>query len=213
MRVRLERVGAICGILFVVGQLVAQGFIQVGGSEPPFDASSKEIVEFFEDRDIVLFNIGSYLSTLSLVLLVGFLGSLWNFLRRAEGEPGWLTIVAVGSGLGVVALLLGGGAWHLAVFRIEEGLDPQVARLLFDLGNFTFATSWVLFGTLTLSVALASLWLAALPKWLGWSGLIVGIGLLTAPTYWTNQAAFAPYALFWVWLVALSVVLFRRARA
>ena len=101
----------------------------------------------------------------------------------------------------------------MAVFRIDEGLDPQIARLLFDLGNFTFATSWVLFGTLAISVAVAALWLTAFPKWLGWMGLVVGIGLITAPLYWTSSVAFAPYVVFWVWIVSLSVVIFRRARA
>ena len=212
MKVSPERIGAIGGVLFVALQLVGQSLIQVGGSEPSFDATSQEIVEFFESRNTVLFNIGSYLSVLSLIALLGFLGSLWNVLRRAEGEPGWVSLVAVGAGLGVVALLFGGGAWHLAVFRIDEGLDPQIARLLFDLGNFTFATSWVLFGALALSAAAASLWLAAFPRWLGWTGLIVGIWLVTAPIYWTSPVAFAPYVLFWVWLVSLSVVLFRRAK-
>ena len=210
---RLEQLGAAGGILFPVLQLIGQSLIQVGGSEPSFDASSQEIVEFFKARNTLLFNIGGYLSTLSLIALLGFLGSLWGVLRRTEGEPGWLSLVAVGAGLGVVALLFGAGAWFLAVFRIDEGLDPQIARLLFDLGNLTFATSWVLFGALALSVAAASLLLAVFPRWLGWTGLIVGIWLITAPIYWTSQVAFIPYVLFWVWLVSLSVVMFRRARA
>ena len=186
MDVRLQRFGAIGGILFVALQLIGQGLIQVGGSEPRFDASSQEIVEFFQERNSTLFNIGSYLSTLSFIAMLGFLGSLWNILRRAEGEPGWISLVAVGAGVGVIAHLLGGGAWHLAVFRIDEGLDPQIARLLFDIGNFAFATSWTLFGALALSVAAASLWLAAFPKWLGWAGLVIGVGLITAPIYWTS---------------------------
>ena len=76
----------------------------------------------------------------------------------------------------------------------------------------SLATSWVLFGALALSVAAASLSLAAFPRWLGWTGLIVGIWLITAPTYWTSPVAFTPYVLFWIWLVSLSVVIFRRAK-
>ena len=56
--------------------MVGQSLIQVGGPEPSFAAPAHEIVAFFEDRDSVLFNIGSYLSTLSLLPLLGFLGSL-----------------------------------------------------------------------------------------------------------------------------------------
>ena len=207
---RLEQLGAAGGILFVVLQLVAQSLIQVGGGEPSFDASAEEIVAFFDARDTLLFNIGSYLSTLSVIPLLGFLASLRGTLRRAEGDAGWLTLVATGAGLLFLALVASGGFWHIAVFRIE-GLDPQVARLLFDLGNFNFATMWVMLGTLVFTVGLAAIWFGAFPRWLGWMGLVVGIGLVIARIFWITTVAFAPYVLFWVWLMALSVVMFRRA--
>ena len=132
------------------------------------------IVAFFEATDTLLFNIGGYLMALSVIPMLGFLASLRGALRRAEGEAGWLTLVATGAGLLFLALLVGGGFWHHAVFRID-GLDPQIARLLFDLGNFNFATMWVTLGTLVLTVGLASIWFGAFPKWLGWMGLVVGI--------------------------------------
>ena len=209
---RLEQLGAVGGVLFVALQIVGQLFIQVGGSEPAFDASAAEIVEFFEARDSTLFYIGSYLSTLSIIPMLGFLATLRSAMRRAEGEGGWLTLTATGAGLLVLALVAGGGFWHLAVFR-NEGLDPQIARLLFDLGNFTFATIWVVLGALVISVGLSAVGYAAFPKWLGWTGLVVGIGLVVARVFWTSQAAFTPYVLFWAWLIALSVVMFRRAKA
>ena len=73
--------------------------------------------------------MGDYLSTLSLIAFVWFLGSLWSALSRAEGEPAWLSFVAAASGLMIVAAVSGGGGWPLAVFRSDEGLDPQIARL------------------------------------------------------------------------------------
>ena len=82
---RLGQVGAAGGILFIVLQLIGQGLIQVGGSEPSFDASSQEIVEFFEARDTLLFSIGGYLSALSLIALLGFLGSLRGVLPSGRG--------------------------------------------------------------------------------------------------------------------------------
>ena len=211
-QIRLQQIGAAGGILFIVLQLVGQFLIQVGGREPSSDASAQEIVAFFEAKDTLLFNMGSYLSTLSLIPLLGFLASLRGALRSAEGEAGWLTLVATGAGLLFLALLAGGGFWHIAVFRID-GLDPQVARLLFDLGNFNFATMWVTLGALVFTVGLAVIWFEAFPRWLGWMGLVVGIGLVIARIFWTSTAAFTPYVLFWVWLAALSVVMFRRARA
>ena len=58
-------------------QFLAQGLIQVGGSEPSFNASAEEILDFFLNRDRVLFNIGGILSVFSFILFLWFLGVLW----------------------------------------------------------------------------------------------------------------------------------------
>jgi hypothetical protein len=44
-------------------------------------------------------------------------------------------------------------------------------------------------------------------------GLVVGVGLVVALKFWTSMVAFTPYVLFWVSLAAISVVMYRRARA
>ena len=207
---RLQQAGAIGGVLFVVLQLVSQSLIQVGGSEPSFSAQAAEIVDFFEARNEALFNIGGYLSLLSFIPLLGFIASLRAAMRVEGHEAGWLTFVATGAGLLFLALLAGGGFWHHAVFRLD-GLDPQISRLLFDLGNFNFANMWVVMGTLVLAVGLSAIWQGTFPKWLGWSGVVVGIGLILARIFWTEMIAFTPYVLFWVWLIAVCVVIFRRA--
>ena len=196
---------------FVFLQLVSQSLIQVGGSEPSFSAPAAEIVDFFEARNEALFNIGGYLSLLSFIPLLGFIASLRAAMRVGEGDAGWLTFVATGAGLLFLALLAAGGFWHHAVFRLD-GLDPQISRLLFDLGNFNFANMWVVMGTLVLAVGLSAIWQGTFPKWLGWSGVVVGIGLILARIFWTETIAFTPYVLFWVWLIAVCVVIFRRAK-
>ena len=146
-QIRFQRAGAIGGVLFVVLQLVSQFLIQTGGSEPSFSAPADEIVDFFEARNKALFNAGGYLLLLSFIPLMGFIASLRVAMRVGEGDAEWLTFVATGAGLLFLALLAGGGFWHHAVFRLE-GLDPQISRLLFDLGNFNFANMWVVMGTL-----------------------------------------------------------------
>jgi hypothetical protein len=110
----------------------------------------------------MLFNVGSYLLTLSAIPILGFLASLRGALRSAEGEDGWLTIVATGAGLLFLALLAGGGFWHIAMFR-NEGIDQQIARLLFDLGNFNLVSMWVMLGALLLAVGIATLRFRAFP--------------------------------------------------
>jgi len=207
---RLEQVAAAGGIAFVVLESMGQGLIQMGGAEPAFGAPADEIMAFFLARDETLFNWGGYLSLLSFIALLWFLGALWAAMRRAEGDPALLSMVAFGSGLVGVAALTG-GTWAMAVFRIREGLDPQVGRTLYDLGNFAFATSWVFYASLLLAAGVAAILYRTLPRWLGWASIIVAVGLLAGRIIWTSQAAFVPWVLFWLWLIIVSVILIRRA--
>lgn len=211
MYTRFIKWGGIAGIAYPIMQLIAQGLIQVGGAEPAFTASSQEILEFFQNRDATLFTIGGYLSALSLVVFLWFLGALWRELRLAEGDPGWLSMIAIGAGL-VTASAFNVGGWSLAIFRLNEGLDPQIAQLLFDEGNFNFANTWVSLGGMLLAAGIVFREAGTYPRWLGGGSILLAIGLILARALWTSQIAFLPYVLFWVWMIALGVYLLRHPK-
>jgi hypothetical protein len=205
----LKKVGAAAGIAYPVLQMFAQGLIQIGGAEPPFTASSQEILNFFQTRNLALFQVGGYLSVLSAVVFIWFLGALWDTLQAEEGGSGWLSIIAVGSGL-ATAVSLHDGGWYLAIFRISDGVDPQIARLLFDQGNLNFANSWVTIGSMVLAAGLIFKGSDYFPKWLGWASILLVVGLFLARVIWTSQLAFAPYVLYWGWMITLGVILMRK---
>lgn len=202
----------ISGLLATVLVFGAQALIQVGGNEPPFDATAAETADFFATRDRVLFAAGSYLTVVALLVFVWFLGGAWALLQRAEGEPAWRSTIALGSGIVFVAGTLSGG-WELAAFRADQGLDPQLARFAFDMGNLWFASSWVAIAGFLLATAWVILEAHSLPRWLGWWALVAGIGLLGARAAWTSPIWFLPYALFWLWVVTVSLLLIRRRGA
>ncbi len=209
---RFFQLGAAGGILFVVLQLAGQALIQIGGSEPAFSAPADEILAFFMNRDLDLAQAGGFLSTLSLITFFWFLGAFWAALRAREGEPGWLSLIAFGSGLAGLATVLNGGGWELALFRLEEGLDAETARLLFDQGNLTFANFWVALASMLLPAAVVIIKRGALSRWLGWYGLVLAVILLAARAFWAGPPGliFIPYMLFWIWLIAASVALIRQ---
>lgn len=211
---RWEQIGASGGIVFVVLQLASQALIQIGGSEPPFDAPAAEIETFFINRDIQLATIGAILAVLSIIPFLWFLGALWARLRRHEGEPGWLSLVALVSGAAGAAVILGGGGgWELAILRLDEGLEAETLLLLFDQGNQAFATFWVALAGMLLAAGVVVLRDGGLPRWLGWFGLLLALALLAVRFVWFTASGikFMPYMLFWVWLIAASIVLIRRA--
>jgi len=211
-----RKTGAWGAIAFVILQLVGQSLIQIGGAEPAFNAGAGEIMEFFEARNVALFNAGGYLSIVSMIAFLWFLGGLWATLREAEGSPAWLSLVAGGSGaVGVAVVSAGGAAWGLAVFRLEEGLDPAMARLLFDQGNLAFANFWVFLAGLLLATAVVVLRRGGLPRWLGWFAAAAAVALLVGRAFWASPSGmiFVPYMLFWIWLIATGVAMLRRRDA
>jgi hypothetical protein len=101
-----------------------------------------------------------------------------------------------------------------AKFRRGEGLDPQIARLLFDQGNFAFANAWVMLASLSLASGVVAIRTGALPRWLGWAGVLITAGLIAARAVWTSsQLVFIPFLFGYLWLITTSVVLIRCARA
>ena len=207
MTVRFIKWGAIAAIAYPIMQLAAQGLIQVGGREPAFTASAQETLEFFQTRDTTLFSIGGYLSALSVIAFL-FLGALWSELRGAEEDSGWISVIAIGSGL-VATSAYNVGGWSLALFRINEGLDAQIAQMLFDEGNFNFANTWVSLGSMLLAAGIVFREAGTYPKWLGGGSILLAVGLILGRALWTSQIAFLPYTLFWVWMIAFGIYLLR----
>lgn len=204
----LPRSTGAAGIVTVVLLFGAQGLLQIGGGEPAFDAPAETVVEFFEARSPGLFALGSYLSVLGLVAFLWFLGGLYAMLRDHEWPRPWRSTIALISGVLFVASVIVGG-WQLAVFRVDEGLDPQLARFIFDLGNLSFANGWVALGSLALASGWVMLSSRGFPRWLGWLAVVAGVGLVAARAVWTTPVWFAPYTLLWLWVIMLSVLLLR----
>ncbi len=124
-----------------------------------------------------------------------------------------MSMIAFGSGLLAVDAILGGGGWALAIFRIDESLSPEMARLLFDQGNFSFATYWVALASLLLATSVVAILDGAFPGWLGWYGVVTAVTLLIGRIFWDlcSGVIFIPYTLFGLWLIITSVILYRSA--
>lgn len=209
---RWEQIGAAAGIVFVVAQIAANNLMeQPSASEPPFFAEAPEIVDFFMRLDSSLFRLGDYLMMLAVIPFVWWLSVLWARLRRAEGTAGWLSVATLGFGLVSATLLASRNGWTLAMDRIDEGLNPELARTLFDMGNSNFANVWVTIAGMLIAASILSIRTGALPKWLGWAGLAVALGLVIARAFLEQSWLASAYAFFWLWMIATSVVLIRRA--
>jgi hypothetical protein len=174
-----DRVAAVAGILSVVllaiGQHVAPAPVypveQVGGLTASFYVN-------YEGR---LLAEAILVGAASMLFLV-FLGGLWAFLARAEGQQPRLAPVVVAAGAVATGLALLQAAVLAALITLEGnalGVRAQgsawAARALFylhgavgDLALFPFA---VFLG----AAAVVLLRTGVLPRWLGWVGAAFGL--------------------------------------
>jgi hypothetical protein len=198
----------IAGLAGLVLVAVSQALVQVGGAEPEFDAPAAEIQRFLEARNETLYAIGTVLGLIAVVALGFFVAGVCTALREVEDRPAWRSAVALVFGITFVALLMSPG-WELAAYRIDDGVDPQIARYAFDMGNLGFANSWVALAGFLAAAGWIILESRSLPRWLGWLAVVAAVGFLAGRAFWTTPIWLIPYSLFWVWVVVLSVQMIR----
>jgi hypothetical protein len=204
---RLGRVTGVAGLAAIV--LI---FVAVVGTrdEPSFTATATEFLGYYRSPDTVATPFRSFLFTVGLVTFVWFVVGLSILLRRAEGEAAWRSAIALGSGVLFVALGLSGIGNEAAVAFRAGDLDPQIARYAFDEGQAAFANGRVALG----SFAVCCGWVIAstrfLPRWVGWLAIASGAGLALSRISWTSYIWLLPYLMFWLWVIAVAVLLLRR---
>ena len=206
---RWQRLAAASGIVFVVLWLVGRFMRTVLVGSPDWDAPAQEIITFFADNETAL-SVGSQLGMLSIFFFLLFLGSLYSALRRGEGDTGWLSALALGSGVATGVLLIAANEFALqATHRAEGGIDTQVLRMLLSLSfHFDIRTGYMP-AVLLAATAIVTFQTQALPQWLGWIGAVLAVAfLVTSPMEVPVPIVFF---LFLLWVLATSVVLIRRA--
>ena len=191
------------GVAFIV--LVIVSFTIQG--EPPSidDDSVREIVDYYEDnKDSVMF--GSAMAVVASTLFVFFGAYLRRALSAVEGENGILPAIAFA---GTVVFAVGvalDGTINFALADLADDISPQAVESLSALWSNDF---------LPLALGLQLLFLAtglslvrhggALPKWLGWVALLLGVVAVT-------PVGFAAFLGGGLWVLIASVMLALRAR-
>ena len=196
----LERFAPLTGILFVLLVIAA---VIVGGESPSADDSTRKVFDYFDgDRDRVL--ISSIILAIGVGAFLWFAGVLRSVLAAAEGPPARLANTAWGGAivLAVGILLLAGFAF---VAADTVGDVPPVVTQTYSVGQadfyFPVAVGAAVF---MLASGLAIVRSGALPAWVGWSGVVLGIAAITF-----TPAAFIAIILMLIWIVVLSVILFQ----
>jgi hypothetical protein len=216
MNDRHARYGAATGALFVL--LVIVGFA-VTPKPPEADASVSEVFEYFSDKQNALHAVQLIFGAAGF-LFIWFMGTLRNSLAAAEGGEGRLATTAFGGGLIAVATLMVGFALQATatLHPLENG--PDLTHALFDASLIVPAVGAPAAAVFFAANGLSILRSGFLPAWLGWLGLVTAIfNLMGISAVYTDSGVFAAdgllgffigFFLFMVWILAASIVLYRR---
>jgi hypothetical protein len=203
MKDGLERFGLLAGGLAGVLWVVAV-FLLEGAGNPSGPESGAEVVEFYRDNRAMILTAAT-LHGLGGFLFLWFVASLRAVLGSLA-VPAWLTAATVIGGTAGGALMLGmmGGQSAGATTDVEV-LTSDVAIVFWRLAHIFFVAAELALAVFVGALAILALRRLVLTRWLGWFGLAVTILLLIPPIGWAALLFLLP-----LWLIAVSVVLWRR---
>jgi hypothetical protein len=190
------------GIAAVV--LFAIAFI-VGGETPSFDASTKDILDFYDDQTAQV--ITSIAVLYASILLVFFAATLRSALRDADALSGLVLIG--GTLMGVGAAIFAGLNFTLTDLANSDHLDrlgPGTLQSLNALNSDFFFPLVLGTAVFLFSASLAIFRSGGLPRWMGWVALVLAIAAVT-------PAGFFAFIASGLWIVAASVLLLQKGRA
>jgi hypothetical protein len=190
------------GVAFVVVLVV--GFI-VSGEPPNADEPVQEIVDHYVDnKDAIM--VGSGLTVAAATLLVFFGSVLRQVLAARAGGDSILPRVAFA---GTLLVAVGGGIDQSLSFALADradDIDPVAVQALQAYWDNDFVPFAIGQALLFLGAGLAIVRYRALPVWLGWVAILLGISSMTPVGF----IAFPGGA---VWIIIVSILLTLRNRA
>jgi hypothetical protein len=197
-----QRLAPLSGIAFVA--LVAVGFIAVGGNTPDVNDSPTKITSYWadhHDKQVV----AALLVALGAIFLAIFAASLRDRMRGPGGEGGlWQNLILIGGGASVAGFLVAVG-FHVALADGGDhhfSTDAMVALNALD--NDSFFAFAIPLTIMLLGAAGATLKVGVLPRWLGWTALVIAIAGFT-------PAGFIAFGLAGIWIIIASILLSQRA--
>ena len=203
-RSNLERYAPLTGIVFVVLVVIAA---IIGGETPDTNDSTLSVVRWWQDNDTSQIWANA-IAGWSTIFLVWFGGSLRVALRRTEGEPGRLSLVSFGGALLIAAGLLSFAGFGFAAADVADDVPnvaPTVIQTLSVLSTDFFLLVAGGTGLFMIATGVAVVRFGALPTWMGYVAVIVGIAAVT-------PAGFFAFLVTGIWILIASVMLYQRGQ-
>jgi hypothetical protein len=195
---RWSRWAPLCGVIFV-GLMVTS--FALSGSSPGVKASGAKVVSYYTAHRGHQ-QASGFMGMYGVVFFLFFAGCLRGYLRRLRPEAGTLAALSLA---GAVLLAVGGSIFtglQIALSDAPSALSADAAQALNVISNDLFVP--LIAGTCVFMIAngLAIVRDRALPVWLGWIALLIGVVTVTPIGFFGFLATLA-----WVLIVSILMVI------
>jgi uncharacterized protein DUF4386 len=206
-RVSASLIGGAAGLLLVILFIVS---IPLASGEPGFDASPESWLAYYRTSHHLTAQ-GLY-EAVSLPCFIIFMAGLWIKLRSTDDATRLAAVVLlVGASATLVMRMASGAANEAAAIRVDHGLDVSEAGALADLATGFFVMSWISLAVSLFAAGVGIMRSRSFPRWLGWAAVVIGAAQLAAPVVPLTSVWGVALVAFYIWVVAISVVMLRSA--
>ena len=193
----LRRLAPLTGIVFAV--LLVVTFTTP--STPDVHDTGVQVINHYQEHHGAHL-LGDICGGIAVVFFLFFITSLRSFFKDKEGADG-LSMAAFAGG---ILIAVGGGLFtslDVALIDARHDISPQAAQALNVLSNdifFPFEIGLIVFA---LSIGLAIIVSGALPKWLGWVMVAIGVVAFT-------PVGFFGFFVVLLWAAIVAILIYRR---
>ena len=176
-------------------------------NQPDTDTTPTRAVEFFTTEETAIL-VGTFLYMIGTLFFLWFLGLVRTRLVEAEGGSHRLSSIAFAGGVAAAICLLAQPAIHAAGAINSDHLSPGAAQVYLGINVAFFYAAEFATAIFLLALGLVSLRGQPFPPWFGTVSLVYAVCLVIPPI---GTAVF-----LWgfpLWLIVVSVLLFRRGGA
>jgi hypothetical protein len=203
----------------VAGALaVAHVALMLGGNSventPPLGDARSTVLADYVTGPMGRAYAGGYVEFLGFLAFLAGAVLIGRLLRGRTETSGWLARCIDASAVTYVAVTVATGfaAGAAALYDGHHGATLATITTVNDIRNFGYFLSIGVLGAFTLSVAAAGQVTRALPRWLSWTGYVLGVAMIASvPTARVGGIDYASLA-WLVWFLALAVVALRGLR-
>jgi hypothetical protein len=173
---------------------------------PRTGASALELAKWASTADPTRFAVAIDIEAIGILIILVFYAWLCDLIRR-NGDLGWLAIFAFALVVVWGAAGIFGNAVLVALLDAHRsGVDAHILVATNDVSDELLKATYLFFGLAMAAIAVAAYRGKALPNWLTWPALVIGVGLAIPAT--VNFAGLA--VLLWAFAVS-GLFLVRRA--